>query len=83
MTKAHLRADLSRRGRARRSASAAGEPEGNGWTVSTLAVTGGKTRSEYIFSELPQVADIVRSAFHHSANRSYCGSRFWVRAIPG
>ena len=30
-------------------------------------VTGGKTPSEYIFSELPQVADIVSSAFHHLA----------------
>ena len=26
-----------------------------------LWVTGGKTRSEYMFSELPQIADIVRS----------------------
>jgi len=31
-------------------------------------VTGGKAPSEYMFSELPQVADIVRSAFHHLAN---------------
>ena len=28
-----------------------------------LWVTGGKTPSEYIFSELPQVADIVRARF--------------------
>jgi hypothetical protein len=45
-------------------------------------VTGGKTPSEYIFSELPQVADIVRSAFHHLATHWYCGSLFWVQAIP-
>ena len=37
-------------------------------------VTGGKTPSEYMFSELPQVADIARSVFHHLANPSYCGS---------
>jgi hypothetical protein len=29
---------------------------------------GGKTPSEYMFSESPHIADIVRSAFHHSAN---------------
>ena len=34
-------------------------------------VTGGKTPREYIFSELPQVADIARSAFHDLANPSY------------
>src|SRR6516225_11711322 len=33
-----------------------------------LWVTGGKTPSEYIFSELPQVADIARSAFHDLAS---------------
>ena len=48
-----------------------------------LWVTGGKTPSEYIFSELPQVADIVRSAFHHLATHWYCGSLFWVQANPG
>ena len=37
-----------------------------------LGVTGGKTRSEYIFSALPQIADITRSADH----------AFWARAIP-
>ena len=37
-------------------------------------VTGGKTPSEYIFSELPQVADIARSAFHRLARPSYCRS---------
>ena len=47
-----------------------------------LWVTGGKTPSEYIFSELPQVADIVRNAFHHLATHWYCGSLFWVQAIP-
>jgi hypothetical protein len=31
-------------------------------------VTGGKTPSEYIFSELPQVADIAGSAFRHVAS---------------
>ena len=36
-----------------------------------LWVTGGKTPSEYIFSELTQVADIARSAFHHVATPSY------------
>jgi hypothetical protein len=33
-----------------------------------LWVTGGKTPSECMFSESPQIADMVRSAFHHSAN---------------
>ena len=37
---------------------------------------GGKTPSEYIFSELPQVADIVSSAFDHLATHWYCGSLF-------
>jgi hypothetical protein len=31
-------------------------------------VTGGKTPSECMFSESPQIADMVGSAFHHSAN---------------
>ena len=31
-------------------------------------VKGGKTPREYMLSELPQAADIGRSAFHHSAN---------------
>ena len=33
-----------------------------------LWVKGGKTPSEYMFSESPQITDIVRSAFHHSAH---------------
>ena len=37
-----------------------------------------------MFSELPQVADIVRSAFHHSANPLVLRiTAFWVRAILG
>ena len=35
-----------------------------------------------MFSELLQIADIVRSAFHHLATHWYCGSLFWVQAIP-
>src|SRR5712691_11210434 len=38
-------------------------------------VTGGKTFSEYMFSELPQIADIVRSRFTIERTHSYCGSR--------
>ena len=42
---------------------------------------GGKTPSEYMFSELPQVADIVRSAFHHLANPFVLRiTAFWARA---
>ena len=49
-----------------------------------LWVTGGKTPSEYMFSELPQVADIVRSAFDHLENPLVLRiTAFWVRAIPG
>jgi hypothetical protein len=49
-----------------------------------LGVTGGKTASEYMFSELPQLADIVRSAFDHLENRLVLRiTAFWVRAIPG
>ena len=49
-----------------------------------LWVTGGKTPSEYMFSELPQVADIVRSAFDHLANPLALQiTAFWARAIPG
>ena len=36
--------------------------------TSPLGHGGGKTPSEYIFSVLPQIADIVRSAFDHLAN---------------
>ena len=36
-----------------------------------------------MFSELPQVADIVRSAFDHLANPLVLRiTAFWVRAIP-
>ena len=38
-------------------------------------VTGGKTRSEYMFSALPRIADIARSEFHNTANQPYCRSR--------
>jgi hypothetical protein len=49
-----------------------------------VGVTGGKTPSEYIFSELPQLADIVRSAFDHLANPLVLRiTAFWVRAIAG
>jgi hypothetical protein len=34
----------------------------DGYEESPDWVTGGKTLNEYMFSELPQVADIVRSA---------------------
>jgi len=48
-----------------------------------LGVTGCKTPSEYMSSELLQIADIVRSAFHHSANLLVLQiTAFWVRAIP-
>src|SRR5215469_11630795 len=43
--------------------------------VQTTWVTGRKTRSEYMFSALPQIADIARSEFHNSANQPYCLSR--------
>src|SRR5262249_51761493 len=44
-----------------------------------LGVTGGKTRSEDMFSALAQIADIARSAFHDSANQPYCRSRvLWI-----
>ena len=47
-------------------------------------VTDGKTPSEYIFSELPQVADIARSVFHDLASALVSQiTAFWVRAIPG
>jgi hypothetical protein len=45
-------------------------------------VTSGKTPSEYMFSELPQVADIVRSAFDHLANPLVLQiTAFWARAF--
>jgi len=44
-------------------------------------VTNGKTPSEYIFSELPQVADIARSAFSLLARPLVLQiTAFWVRA---
>ena len=47
-------------------------------------VKGGKTPGEYIFSELPQVADIARSAFHDVASPLVSKiTAFWVQAIPG
>jgi hypothetical protein len=39
-----------------------------GGPKSLVWVTGGKTRREYMFSGLPQVADIFRSAFQYLAN---------------
>jgi len=48
----------------------------------TLWVTDGKTPSDDMFSELPQVADIVRSAFDHLSDPTRI-TEFWVRAIPG
>ena len=37
-----------------------------------------------MFSELAQVADIVRSAFDHLENRLVLRiTAFWLRAIPG
>jgi hypothetical protein len=33
-----------------------------------LGVTGGKTPGEYMYSALPQVDDIARSAFHYSVD---------------
>ena len=38
-------------------------------------VTGGESLSEYIFSELPQIADVVRSRFTIRRTHSYCGLR--------
>src|SRR6516165_3336916 len=47
-------------------------------------VKGGKTPSEYMFSALPQVADIARTAFDHLANPLVLQiTAFWARAIPG
>jgi hypothetical protein len=49
-----------------------------------LWVTGDKTPSDDMFSELPQVADIVRRAFDHLANPLVLRiTAFWVGAIPG
>ena len=49
-----------------------------------LSLTGGKTRSEYIFSEFPQVADISGSAFHDLVSPLVSQiMAFWVQAIPG
>jgi len=37
-----------------------------------------------MFSELPQLADVVRSAFDHLENSLVLRiTAFWVRAIPG
>ena len=56
----------------------------NAWFGMTLWVTSGKTPSEYMFSELAQVADIVRSVFDHLANPLVLQiTAFWARAIPG
>ena len=42
-------------------------------------VTGGKTRSEYMFSALPRIADIARASFtiqstNRTADHAFCGS---------
>jgi len=48
-----------------------------------LWVTGGKTPSEYMLSELPQLADIVRRVRRYSASPLVLRiTAFWVRAIP-
>src|SRR6516165_2539505 len=47
-------------------------------------VTNGKTPSEHIFSELPQVADIARTAFWPLTRPLVLQiTAFWVQAIPG
>src|SRR5262249_28069589 len=43
--------------------------------TSVFLVTGGKSLSEYMFSELPQIADIVRSRYTIRRTHSYRGSR--------
>jgi hypothetical protein len=44
---------------------------------------GGKTPSEYNLSELPQVAEIARSAFHDLASPLVSQiTAYWVQAIP-
>ena len=51
---------------------------------SRLWVTGGKTPSEYMFSELPQLADIVSRAFDHLEKPLVLRiTAFRLRAIPG
>src|SRR6516165_2160172 len=46
-------------------------------------VTGGKTPSEYMLSELAQLADIVRRVRRYSASPLVLRiTAFWVRAIP-
>ena len=46
-------------------------------------VTGGKTPTEYIFSALPQVADIARCAFYRLVSPFVLPiTAFWVGAIP-
>ena len=53
-----------------------------------LWVTGGKTRSEYMFSVLPQIADIARSEFSQFSQPTVlpitrsADHAFWARAIP-
>src|SRR6516164_9321426 len=56
-------------------------PTGRG-DRSRLWVTGGKTPSEYNCSELPQVADIARSAFFHHLASPHVSqiTEFWVQA---
>src|SRR6516162_11790178 len=50
----------------------------------TTWVTNGKTPSEHIFSKLPQVADIARSASSPLARPLVLQiTAFWVRAILG
>ena len=51
--------------------------------ASPLWVTGGKTPSEYMLSELPQLADIVGRVRRYSASPLVLRiTAFWVRAIP-
>jgi hypothetical protein len=47
-------------------------------------VTGGKTPNKYMFSELPQIADVVRRVRRYSASSLVLQiTAFWAQAIPG
>jgi hypothetical protein len=74
----------------RRLADAVGQTEETATLLKNAArcpnrVTGGKTRSEYIFSELPQVADIRQERFFDDLANPFVSqiTAFWVQAIPG
>jgi hypothetical protein len=54
-----------------------------GGPKSLVWVKGGKTLSEYMFSGLLLIADVVRSAFHYFVEPTRTADHaFWVRAIP-